>query len=91
MNKIVKFLLYPFWFVEIILLKFYKVCISPILPNNCTFLPTCSVYMHRSIKKFGAIHGVFVGVKRLMKCNGKNNGGVDLEPLNILGDFKWVC
>lgn len=86
-----KFLLFPLSFVEIMMLKFYKFAISPFLGKNCCFVPTCSVYMMRSIKSFGAIIGVYLGLVRLKKCNGKHNGGVDLEPLNILGDYKWVC
>ena len=91
MYNLVKILLYPLLFVEIILLKFYKSFISPLMKESCTFLPTCSDYMYRSILKFGAVYGLIVGFKRLKRCNGKNCGGVDLEPLNILGDFKWVC
>lgn len=91
MYKFLKILLYPLSFVEIMLLKFYKFAISPLLNKNCCFLPTCSIYMLRSIQRFDAIFGVYLGLKRLKKCNGKNKGGVDLEPLNILGDYKWVC
>ena len=40
---------------------------------------------------FGPLKGFSLGLKRLKKCNGKHNGGLDLEPLNILGDYKWVC
>lgn len=91
MNKAFKFLLYPFMFVEIILLKIYKKFISPLKKSSCAYIPSCSCYMARSIKKFGPFKGVLLGLKRLEKCNGKNFGGVDLEPLNILGDYKWVC
>lgn len=91
MNKTFKFLLYPLLFVEIMLLKFYKLCISPLKKSMCAYIPTCSHYMMRSINKFGPIKGLKFGFKRLLKCNGKNLGGVDLEPLNILGDYKWVC
>ena len=73
------------------MLKFYKFAISPVLGKNCCFVPTCSIYMIRSIKRFGAIMGVIVGARRLFRCNSKNKGGIDLEPLNILGDYKWVC
>ena len=91
MYNFFKILLYPILFVEILLLKFYKCVISPIIKPNCCFIPTCSSYMLRCVIKFNAIYGVWLGLKRLNKCNGKNVGGVDLEPLNLLGDFKWVC
>jgi len=91
MYNLLKILLYPILFVEILLLKFYKCFISPIIRPNCCYIPSCSTYMLRSIIKFNAISGVFIGLNRLKKCNGKNLGGVDLEPLNLLGDYKWVC
>lgn len=91
MNKTFKFLLYPLLFVEIVLLKFYKLCISPLKRPCCCYTPTCSSYMLRCLKSFGAFKGLVLGLKRLKKCNGKNHGGLDLEPLNILGDYKWVC
>lgn len=91
MYKAFKILLYPLSFVELMLLKIYKYLISPNLKSNCCFVPTCSCYMLRCIKKFDAITGVYLGIKRLRKCNGKHTGGVYLEPLNLLGDYKWVC
>ena len=91
MNKTFKFLLYPLLFVEIMLLKFYKLCISPFKKSCCVYTPTCSNYMLRCVKMFGPLKGFSLGLKRLKKCNGKHNGGLDLEPLNILGDYKWVC
>lgn len=86
-----KILLSPLLFVEIILLNAYKSLISPLFKGSCTYLPTCSSYMLRCVKNFDAITGVFLGLKRLKKCNGKHCGGIDLEPLNILGDYKWIC
>lgn len=91
MYNVFKIVFYPLSFVEIILLKFYKSIISPIIKPNCCFIPSCSVYMLKSIEHFGPFIGVFIGGKRLFKCNGKHKGGVDLEPLNLKGDFKWVC
>lgn len=91
MKNFLKWLFYPLTFVEIILLKFYKYIISPLKKPSCAFIPTCSNYMLRCIKFFGPIEGVILGLKRLKRCNGKNCGGVYLEPLNILGDYKWVC
>lgn len=91
MYNFLKILLYPILFVEILMLKFYKFIISPIIRPNCCFIPTCSSYMLRCVIKFDAIYGVYLGLKRLIKCNGKNLGGVDLEPLNLMGDYKWVC
>ena len=49
--------------------------------KNCRFCPTCSDYMIESIKKFGTIKGVKLGIKRIIKCNPLNkNFGYDPVP-----------
>jgi len=47
------------------LINFYKYLISPLLGNNCRYLPTCSEYTKESVKKFGIISGVWLGLKRI--------------------------
>ena len=91
MYKIFKILLLPLACVEFVFLIFYKLCISPIIGSNCSKMPTCSIYMMRCIFKFDAITGVIIGCKRLMRCTSTHKGGLDLEPFNILGVYKWVC
>lgn len=91
MYKILKVVLFPLLCIELVFLIFYKLCISPIINSNCPKIPTCSVYMMRCVVKFDAISGLFIGSKRLIKCTSKHGGGLDIEPLNLIGDYKWVC
>ena len=62
------------------LLKFYKRYISPCLPHACRFEPTCSVYMYQAIQKKGLVMGIFLGLKRLLRCHPFCDGGVDPVP-----------
>lgn len=65
------------------LLKGYKKILSPVLRMlgiNCKFYPTCSDYMIQAIDKYGALKGVCIGIKRLLKCHPFSKGGYD--PLN---------
>ena len=48
--------------------------------NKCKFYPTCSEYMKESIITYGSIKGMLLGIKRILKCNPFNKGGVDLVP-----------
>ena len=59
------------------LINFYKYLISPLLGNNCRYLPTCSEYTKESVKKFGIISGVWLGLKRIIKCHPWGKGGYD--------------
>jgi putative membrane protein insertion efficiency factor len=63
--------------VVIAVLRFYRMCISPLLPSACRFHPTCSVYMLQAVEKYGAWRGVWMGTKRLVKCHPFHAGGVD--------------
>lgn len=58
------------------LLVFYKKHISR--GNNCRFVPSCSEYTYEAVKKYGVIKGLFLGFKRILRCNRWNKGGVDL-------------
>ncbi len=62
------------------LIKIYQKLISPILGKNCRFIPTCSVYTYKAIEIHGVIKGIYLGVKRILKCHPFNEGGYDPVP-----------
>ena len=64
-------------FCVINFINFYKYLISPLLGNNCRFLPTCSEYTKEAILKFGLIKGISLGFKRIIKCHPWGKSGHD--------------
>jgi putative membrane protein insertion efficiency factor len=48
-----------------------------LLPPSCRFTPTCSEYMIDALKKYGALHGTYLGFRRLLKCHPFHRGGYD--------------
>lgn len=66
--------------VLIKVLKSYKKYISPLLGEHCRFYPTCSEYMVEAIDKYGTLKGVYLGTKRLLRCNPLCKGGYDPLP-----------
>lgn len=59
------------------LLVFYKRFLSPWLPSACRFEPTCSEYMRQAVLRYGALRGVWMGLKRLARCHPFHSGGYD--------------
>lgn len=69
-------LIFPF----ILLVKVYQWIISPIFPQTCCFTPTCSTYMVEALKKKGPIVGLYLGIKRIIRCNPWGGHGHDPVP-----------
>lgn len=66
--------------LALFLLRFYKRFISPLLPPMCRFEPTCSVYTMQAVEKYGVVRGVWLGIRRLLRCHPFNPGGWDPVP-----------
>lgn len=62
------------------LLRFYKRCISPLLPNACIYTPTCSEYAMEAIQKHGVLKGTGLAIWRVLRCNPFMKGGYDPVP-----------
>ena len=50
-------------------LRFYKVYVSIWFAGSCRFEPTCSRYAYEAIERFGVARGVWLGLKRLLRCH----------------------
>ncbi len=61
----------------IYLVRFYRKFISPIKGPTCRFYPTCSQYSLEAFKKYGLIKGIFLTIKRILKCHMFHPGGYD--------------
>ena len=66
--------------IILLLIRFYQKYISIFLGKNCRFYPTCSAYTYEAIEKFGIIKGIFLGIKRIIKCHPFHPGGYDPVP-----------
>ena len=55
----------------------YQRIISPLLPSACRFYPTCSQYMRDAVERYGVARGVWMGVRRLLRCHPFHAGGFD--------------
>ena len=65
----------------ILLVKFYRVCISPLKPApTCRFTPTCSQYALEAFEKYGPLKGLYLSVRRILRCHPLGGSGYDPVP-----------
>jgi len=64
----------------ILLLKAYRLLISPLYGNVCRYYPSCSAYALRAVEVHGAIRGSWLTARRLLRCNPWSLGGYDPVP-----------
>jgi hypothetical protein len=66
--------------VALVLLRGYKLLISPLFTGSCRFLPSCSDYTAEAIRTYGVRKGSWLGLKRLARCQPFCAGGHDPVP-----------
>ncbi|WP_420807510.1 membrane protein insertion efficiency factor YidD [Alteromonas flava] len=67
-------------FIPVVLLKVYRMFISPLLGPKCRFHPSCSSYAIRALKVHGLFIGSWLSIKRIIKCHPFHPGGIDPVP-----------
>ena len=66
------------------LVRFYQNCISPFTPPSCRFTPTCSQYAIEAFQKHGPFKGLWLTIKRILRCNPWGGSGYDPVPQYFL-------
>ena len=64
----------------LLVIAFYRTCISPFTPPACRFTPTCSQYAIEAITKHGPFKGTWLAVKRVLRCRPGGGSGYDPVP-----------
>jgi putative membrane protein insertion efficiency factor len=62
------------------LIRLYQQAVSPHFASHCRYTPTCSAYAYEAVRKYGAFRGVFLGMKRILRCHPFHAGGYDPVP-----------
>ncbi len=59
---------------------FYQRFISPLTPPSCRFTPTCSQYAVEALQKHGPVKGLYLAIKRILRCHPWGGHGYDPVP-----------
>lgn len=64
----------------IVLVKGYRLLLSPWLGSDCRFEPSCSAYSLQALQLHGAARGSYLTLRRLARCQPWCDGGHDPVP-----------
>ena len=62
------------------LIRVYQYTLRPLLGANCRFYPELSDYAREALEKHGAIKGVSLALRRVLRCHPYHPGGYDPVP-----------
>ena len=61
-------------------IRFYQKFISPLTPPSCRYTPTCSQYAVEALRKHGPLKGMYLAVRRILRCHQWGGHGYDPVP-----------
>jgi len=64
----------------LLLVRGYRLLLSPWLQPSCRYEPTCSSYALQALERHGAAAGSYLTLHRLVRCNPFCEGGHDPVP-----------
>lgn len=71
-----KILIAPF----LLLIFIYQRILSPLIPPACRHYPTCSEYSADALRMHGPLHGGWLALNRILRCNPWGTHGIDPVP-----------
>lgn len=62
------------------LIRAYRYVLSPLLGPRCRFYPSCSHYAEEALLQHGALRGLYLSARRILRCHPWRPGGYDPVP-----------
>jgi uncharacterized protein len=62
--------------------------VSVHLTPRCRFHPSCSAYALEALERHGAVHGLWLAIRRVGRCHPWGGGGIDPVPPNTRSPMR---
>lgn len=69
----------------LVLVRLYRVTLSPLMGGHCRFHPSCSRYAEEALRTHGALRGSWLSARRLLRCHPFGGSGFDPVPPGAKG------
>ncbi len=64
----------------ILLIRLYQALLSPLCNGCCRFEPSCSNYAIEALRRHGLVRGLWLSLRRLLRCHPFGPVGPDPVP-----------
>lgn len=85
-NPPVKWIRQGLIWLLVLLVKIYQLTISPLIPDSCRYIPSCSHYTIEALRTHGVMKGLLLSFRRIVSCNPW--GGHGFDPVPPKGQWK---
>lgn len=65
----------------VLLIRLYRITLSPFIGNQCRYHPTCSRYALEAYRLHGPVRGSSLTLRRILRCHPFVKGGYDPVPI----------
>ncbi len=79
-------------------IRLYQWFLSPLLPADCRYLPTCSCYAEEALSRHGLARGGWLAMRRVLHCHPWGGSGYDPVPDQVSspsagagGATRWLA
>jgi uncharacterized protein len=79
-GQVVEEILSPAQSGALLLLRLYKLLLSPLFAGSCRFLPSCSEYAREAVVIHGVMKGSWLAARRVSRCHPLGSSGHDPVP-----------
>ncbi len=66
--------------VLVLAVRFYQATLSSLFGGHCRYVPSCSEYAIQALSTHGAVRGLWLTVRRLLRCHPLGGAGYDPVP-----------
>ena len=73
------------------IIRLYQRTLSRLLPTTCRYRPSCSEYAVQAVQTHGVVKGLWLGLRRILRCHPFTAGGYDPLPLSGQGLEDRIC